>query len=144
MSFKRSSDMAKLPRVSTNITYPVGYTRKQKEYCKKLINQLQESEIVCDLDINLVFRYCTTKFMLDEIDLQLAQTGVANLKEYKELLKMYTSLSTTFISLSKELGMSPRSNRLKSNIDKREVLDTSNVYDSEIDMEGWVFEDDED
>ena len=136
--------MAKLPRVSTNITYPVGYTRKQKEYCKKLINQLQESEIVCDLDINLVFRYCTTKFMLDEIDLQLAQTGVANLKEYKELLKMYTSLSTTFISLSKELGMSPRSNRLKSNIDKREVLDTSNVYDSEIDMEGWVFEDDED
>ena len=146
MSFKRSSDMAKLPRVATNITYPVGYTRKQKDYCKKLVSQLQESEIICDLDINLVFRYCTTKFMLDEIDLQLAQTGVSNPKEYKELLKMYTSLSTTFISLSKELGMSPRSNRLKSNIDKRQELDISSFEedDSEVDMEGWTFNDDED
>ena len=146
MSFKRSSDMARLPRVSTNITYPVGYTRKQKDYCKKLVSQLQESEIICDLDINLVFRYCTTKFMLDAIDLQLAQTGVSNPKEYKELLKMYTSLSTTFISLSKELGMSPRSNRLKSNIDKRQEIDTSSFSedDSEINLEGWVFKDDED
>lgn len=142
MSYKRTTEQAKLPKVANNITYPSGYNRKQKEYCKKLITQLQESEIICDLDINLVFRYCTTKFMLDEIDLQLAQTGVSNTKEYKELLKMYTSLSTTFISLSKELGMSPRNNRIKSNIDKREVLDTSIVEDGEeVDMEGWEFDD---
>lgn len=141
MGYKRTTEQAKLPKVANNITYPTGYSRKQKEYCKKLITQLQQSEIICDLDINLVFRYCTTKFMLDELDIELAKVGVTDYRKYKELLKMYTSLSTTFISLSKELGMSPRNNRIKSNIDKREVLDTSKVEDSEIDLEGWKFDD---
>lgn len=141
MGYKRTTEQAKLPKVANNITYPTGYNRKQKEYCKKLITQLQQSEIICDLDINLVFRYCTTKFMLDELDIELAKVGVTDYRKYKELLKMYTSLSTTFISLSKELGMSPRNNRIKSNIDKREVLDTSKVEDSEIDLEGWKFDD---
>ena len=144
MSFKRSTEQAKLPKVSTNITYPIGWDRKKKEYCKKLITQLQESEIICNLDINLVFRYCTTKFMLDDLDQEIAKTGVSDYKKYKELLKMYTSLSTSFVSLSKELSMSPRSNRLKSNIDKRTELDTNIEFDdndSEIDLEGWTFED---
>ena len=144
MSYKRTTEQAKLPKVSNNITYPTGWDRKKKEYCKKLITQLQESEIICDLDINLVFRYCTTKFMLDDLDIELAKVEITDYRKYKELLKMYTSLSTTFISLSKELGMSPRNNRIKSNIDKREVLDTNIVSDDEdINLEGWKFEDDE-
>ncbi len=144
MSYKRTTEQAKLPKVSNNLTYPTGWDRKKKEYCKRLINQLQEAEIICDLDINLVYRYCNTKFMLDDLDQEIAKVGITDYRKYKELLKMYTSLSTTFISLSKELGMSPRNNRIKSNIDKREVLDTNIVSDDEdINLEGWTIIQDE-
>lgn len=145
MSFKRSSEQARLPRVTSNLTYPAGYDRKKKEYCRKLIAQLQEADMISDIDINIFFRYTTTKFMMDELDQELAKVGVGNCKEYKELLKMYTSLSTTFIALSKELGLTPRNNRLKSNIDKRQALDVNLEFDEdeEVDLSGWTVEEEE-
>ena len=82
---------------------------------------------------------------MDEVEEQLAKVGITDTKQFSELTKTYNSLASTFIRLSKEIGLTPRTVRNKAKLDEREVLDTSAAVGSdEIDMEGWTFEDDED
>lgn len=142
--YQRITEEAKLPKIDKQLSYPKNFTRVQKDFCKKLIDQLQEAKLISNLDVQLVFKYCRTKFLMDSVEDELLKVGVGT-KQFSELTKTYNSLANTFIRISKELGLSPRTVRNKAKIDEREVLDIKNVEDEEdIDMEGWVFEDDED
>ena len=146
MAYNRITEQAKLPKVSQQISFPKSFSRNEKDWTRKLIKQLSESKLISDLDIQLVFKYAKTKFLMDEVEEQLAKVGITDTKQFSELTKTYNSLASTFIRLSKEIGLTPRTVRNKAKLDEREVLNTSNVEydDSEINMEGWVFEDDED
>ena len=142
--YNRITEEAALPKLDKQLSYPKNFTRVQKDFCKKLIDQLYEAKLISNLDVQLAFKYCRTKFLMDSVEDKLLKVEVGS-KQFAELTKTYNSLANTFIRISKELGLSPRGVRNKAKLDEREVLDTNIAEDdNEIDMEGWKFEDDED
>lgn len=144
MAYNRITEQANLPKVEKQITFPKNFTRTQKDYARKLIKQLEESKLISNLDLPIIFKYCRTKFLMDEVEDELLKVGIADTKKFAELTKTYNSLANTFIRLSKELSLTPRTVRNKQALDEREILDTSNVEDDDfesVDMEGWNFED---
>lgn len=141
MAYNRITEQANLPKVPKQITFPTNFTRTQKDYARKLIKQLEESKLISNLDLPIVFKYCRTKFLMDSVEDKLLEVEIGS-KEFSELTKTYNSLANTFIRLSKELSLTPRTVRNKQSLDEREVLNTNNVEDNDsIDMEGWDFED---
>lgn len=141
MAYNRITEEAKLPKVDKQISFPKNFTRSQKDYARKLIKQLEDSKIISNLDLPLLFKYCRTKFLMDEVEDELLKVGIADTKKFSELTKTYNSLANTFIRLSKELSLTPRTVRNKAKLDEREVLDTSSYdEDEEVDLEGWTIE----
>lgn len=142
MAYNRITEQAKLPKVDNKqITFPKNFTRTQKDYARKLIKQLEESKLISDLDLPIIFKYCRVKFTLDSIEDEMLKVEVGS-KQFQELTKTYGTMSNLFIRLSKELSLTPRTVRNKQALDEREVLDTSAAVDDDfVDMEGWTFED---
>lgn len=143
MAYNRITEQAKLPKIPKQISFPQNFTRTQKDYARKLIKQLEESKLISNLDLPIIFKYCRTKFLMDEVENELLRVGIADTKKFSELTKTYNSLANTFIRLSKELSLTPRTVRNKQALDEREVLDINNVEDDEVDMEGWTFDDED-
>lgn len=141
MAYNRITEPAKVPKVKKQITFPKNFTRVQKDYARKLIKQLEESKLISDLDLPIIFKYCKVKFTLDSIEDEMLKVEVGS-KQFQELTKTYGTLSNLFIRLSKELSLTPRTVRNKQALDEREVLNTNVEFneDEEVDLEGWTIE----
>lgn len=143
MAYNRITEPARVPKVEKQITFPKNFTRTQKDYARKLIKQLEESKMISDLDLPIIFKYCRVKFTLDSIEDEMLKVEVGS-KQFQELTKTYGTMSNLFIRLSKELSLTPRTVRNKQALDEREILDTTTVSDNEeIDLTGWTFEEEE-